>query len=182
MEFKFDMSKIIKVVMDNNDGFLIEYSLKDGMVVDAAVVKKEKAVCENIKESKTINDVKEMGNTKNEEPKISNNTDFKHIANIMKMDDKMDAYAKENREMIEKNGIHTQYEISENMHDAMVDEYVLKHNEMESKMKESKIPNDNSKVIVELDKSGYFDSKMTADEKIEYLKEALKKITENVNE
>ena len=260
MEFKFDMSKVVKVVTENSDGSLIEYSLKDGVVVDATIVKTNKSIIEEkINELKNNNaDVKrisklidfnsdnvikkmaENDNTKvfdvikdsisnepidmnvatvdtdtNKKVEAIANKDFREVmdapkevaqfnedgetiitkkyedmptpnleesAKIMKMGEKMDEYAKKNREMIEKNGIHTQYEISENMHDAMVDEYVLKRNEMNHKMKESNIPSDSSKVIEELDKNGYFDGKMTADEKIQYLKEALKKITDKVNE
>ena len=62
MEFKFDMSKVVKVVTENSDGSLIEYSLKDGVVVDATIVKTNKSIIEEkINELKNNNaDVKRI--------------------------------------------------------------------------------------------------------------------------
>lgn len=62
MDFKIDMSKVVKIVVKKDDGSFIEYTIEDGTIVDASIVKKEETIEEKVENLKKTNaDVQRIG-------------------------------------------------------------------------------------------------------------------------
>lgn len=55
MEFKIDMTKVVKIVVEKDENTFIEYSIKDGVIVDATLTKKEATIEEKVNELKKNN-------------------------------------------------------------------------------------------------------------------------------
>lgn len=55
MEFKIDMTKVVKIVVEKDENTFIEYSIKDGVIVDATLIKKEATIEEKVNELKKNN-------------------------------------------------------------------------------------------------------------------------------
>ena len=55
MEFKIDMTKVVKIVVEKDENTFIEYSIKDGVIVDATLTKKEPTIEEKVNELKKNN-------------------------------------------------------------------------------------------------------------------------------
>lgn len=144
MEFKIDMSKVVKIVVAKDENSFIEYSIDNGTIVDVSIVGKETTIEEKVENLKQTNeDVKRISkliefdnagilnkmaktgdslfktikDTVVNEPieenvikevkevtdSINKNTlteGVKDAAKIMKLDNKMDEFAKANRDKI----------------------------------------------------------------------------------
>ena len=48
MDFKIDMSKVVKIVIKKDDGSFIEYSIDNGTIVDATILQKEETIEEKV--------------------------------------------------------------------------------------------------------------------------------------
>lgn len=68
MDFKIDMSKVIKIVIKKDDGSFIEYSIDNGTIVDASILQKEETIEEKVDKLK------------------KNNTDVQRISNLIEFD------------------------------------------------------------------------------------------------
>ena len=144
MDFKIDMSKVVKIVVAKNENTFIEYSIDNGTIVDVSIVSKEATIEEKVQNLKQTNeDVKRISkliefdnagildkmaktgdslfktikDTVVNEPieasvikEVKEATDninhetftegVKDAAKIMKLEDKMDEFAKANRDKI----------------------------------------------------------------------------------
>ena len=144
MDFKIDMSKVVKIVVAKDDNTFIEYSIDNGTIVDVSIVGKEATLEEKVQNLKqTDEDVKRISkliefekagildkmaktgdslfktikDTVVNEPieakviqEVKDATDHinqdiltegvKDAAKIMKLEDKMDEFAKANRDKI----------------------------------------------------------------------------------
>ena len=137
MMFGLDMSKVVKIMVQKDDNSFIEYSINNGIIVDATIISKEKTIEDKVKElrdnpdvqkvSKLINlaedasvlrkmaesgytsisdaikDVVKNEPIKNDTAKVGKDElaqKAKDSARIMKLNDKMDEFAKVNREKI----------------------------------------------------------------------------------
>ena len=144
MDFKIDMSKVVKIVVAKNENTFIEYSIDNGTIVDVSIVGKEATLEEKVQNLKqTDEDVKRISkliefekagildkmaktgdslfktikDTVVNEPieakviqEVKDATDHinqdiltegvKDAAKIMKLEDKMDEFAKANRDKI----------------------------------------------------------------------------------
>lgn len=61
MDFKIDMSKVVKVVVAKDDNSFIEYCIDNGTIVDVSIVGKEETIEEKVKNLKQTNeDVKRI--------------------------------------------------------------------------------------------------------------------------
>lgn len=84
MKFDFDIANVVKIVVRKNENHLIEYTIDNGTIVDASIVKNEKTVeekIENLKSTPTVQKIKE----------------------IISLDKKINEAAKDSRQMIAKN-------------------------------------------------------------------------------
>ena len=62
MDFKIDMSKVVKIVIKKDDGSFIEYSIDNGTIVDASILQKEETIEEKVENLKKTNaDVQRIG-------------------------------------------------------------------------------------------------------------------------
>ena len=68
MDFKIDMSKVVKIVIKKDDGSFIEYSIDNGTIVDATILQKEETIEEKVDKLK------------------KNNTDVQRISNLIEFD------------------------------------------------------------------------------------------------
>lgn len=68
MDFKIDMSKVVKIVIKKDDGSFIEYSIDNGTIVDASILQKEETIEEKVDKLK------------------KNNTDVQRISNLIEFD------------------------------------------------------------------------------------------------
>ena len=144
MEFKIDMSKVVKIVVAKDENSFIEYSIDNGTIVDVSILGKETTIEEKVENLKQTNeDVKRISkliefdkagilnkmaktgdslfktikDTVVNEPiegnvikKVKEVTDsinkntltegVKDAAKIMKLDNKMDEFARANRDKI----------------------------------------------------------------------------------
>lgn len=144
MDFKIDMSKVVKIVVAKDENTFIEYSIDNGTIVDVSIVGKEATLEEKVQNLKQTNeDVKRISkliefekagildkmaktgdslfktikDTVVNEPieakviqEVKDATDHinqdiltegvKDAAKIMKLEDKMDEFAKANRDKI----------------------------------------------------------------------------------
>ena len=148
MDFKIDMSKVVKIVVQKDDKSFIEYAIDNGTIVDVSISEKETTLEEKVKNLKENNEqvktiskliqfdkagvldkmaqngsdsvfdtIKEdvvnnpiQENVVKEINEVSDNINkdrlsqgVKDAANIMKLDEKMDEIAKENRDKIADN-------------------------------------------------------------------------------
>ena len=148
MDFKIDMSKVVKIVVQKDDKSFIEYTIDNGTIVDVSISEKETTLEEKVKNLKENNEqvktiskliqfdkagvldkmaqngsdsvfdtIKEdvvnnpiQENVVKEINEVSDNINkdrlsqgVKDAANIMKLDEKMDEIAKENRDKIADN-------------------------------------------------------------------------------
>ena len=55
MDFKIDMSKVVKIVIKKDDGSFIEYSIDNGTIVDATILQKEETIEEKVDKLKKDN-------------------------------------------------------------------------------------------------------------------------------
>ena len=61
MDFKIDMSKVVKIVVAKDDNSFIEYCIDNGTIVDVSIVNKEISIEEKVKNLKQTNeDVKRI--------------------------------------------------------------------------------------------------------------------------
>ncbi len=61
MDFKIDMSKVVKIVVAKDDNSFIEYCIDNGTIVDVSIVGKEETIEEKVKNLKQTNeDVKRI--------------------------------------------------------------------------------------------------------------------------
>lgn len=68
MDFKIDMSKVVKIVVAKEDGSFIEYSIDNGTIVDVSIAKKETTIEEKVDNLK------------------KNNTDVQRISKLIEFD------------------------------------------------------------------------------------------------
>lgn len=68
MDFKIDMSKVVKIVIKKDDGSFIEYSIDNGTIVDVSILQKEETIEEKVDKLK------------------KNNTDVQRISNLIEFD------------------------------------------------------------------------------------------------
>lgn len=144
MDFKIDMSKVVKIVVAKDDNSFIEYTIDNGTIVDVSIVSKEATIEEKVQNLKQTNeDVKRISkliefdnagildkmaktgdslfktikdtvvnepieaNVIQEVKEVTDNINrdtltegVKDAAKIMKLGDKMDEFAKANRDKI----------------------------------------------------------------------------------
>ena len=55
MEFKIDMSKVVKIVVEKSENSFIEYTIKDGTIVDASIVSKKSTIEDKVDDLKKNN-------------------------------------------------------------------------------------------------------------------------------
>ncbi len=61
MDFKIDMSKVVKIVVEKDENSFIEYTIDNGTIIDVAVTKKEKSIEDKVNDLKMNNeDVKKI--------------------------------------------------------------------------------------------------------------------------
>ena len=61
MDFKIDMSKVVKIVVEKDENSFIEYIIDNGTITDVAVTKKEKSIEDKVNDLKMNNeDVKKI--------------------------------------------------------------------------------------------------------------------------
>ena len=56
MQFDIDMSKVVKIVVEKDEDTLISYSINNGTIVDASIIKKEATLEEKVKNLKDNNE------------------------------------------------------------------------------------------------------------------------------
>lgn len=145
MDFKIDMSKVVKIVVQKDDKSFIVYTINNGTIVDVSIIQKETTLEEKVKNLKenneqvktiskliqfdkagildkmakndscsvfetikedvvnnpiqenVVRDINEVSDNINQERLTQG---VKDAANIMKLDEQMDEFAKANREKI----------------------------------------------------------------------------------
>ena len=55
MEFKIDMSKVVKIVVEKSENSFVEYTIKDGTIVDASIVSKKNTIEDKVYDLKKNN-------------------------------------------------------------------------------------------------------------------------------
>ena len=55
MEFKIDMSKVVKIVVEKSENSFVEYTIKDGTIVDASIVSKKSTIEDKVDDLKKNN-------------------------------------------------------------------------------------------------------------------------------